>query len=239
LEISETFLFSGRSIFVKPSFEDKYKGYISAALISACLSGLSGCASQPDVNSRPSMAVLRSAEQGNPVAEYSIGRAEFDGATSSAEREKGLAKILHAANQNLAMAQDFMGTIYMAGRGVTQDTTVAIDWMNKAAEYGAPAAQLQLGNLYATGMVVPTDNARAYFWFSVLARPTESNVTIYNIDQLRAIATRRRTLISAALESTQRDQIDRRVSALSRLVWLIFTRSPVQQGATKDSLADA
>jgi hypothetical protein len=27
--------------------------------------------------------------------------------------------------------------------------------------------------------------------------------------------------------------------ALSRLVWLIFTRSPVQQGATKDSLADA
>lgn len=85
-----------------------------------------------------------------------------------------MVRILRAANQNLAMAQDFMGTIYLDGRGVPQSTAVALKWLNRAADYGAPAAQLQLGNMYAAGEVVPTDNARAYFWFSVLARPVHS-----------------------------------------------------------------
>ena len=198
---------------MKTSFKDRRRGYFSAALISACLFVLSGCALHPNVVRRPSAAVLLSADQGNPVAEYYVGRADFDGATSSRERENGLDRIRHAANQNVAMAQDFMGRIYLEGRGVPQDTTVAIAWMNRAAEYGAPAAQLELGNLYAAGEVVPTDNARAYFWFSILARPIHSNVTIYNIEEVRAIAKRRRAQISAVLESAQRDRIDRRVAA--------------------------
>lgn len=198
---------------MKTPFEDKRKRHFLAALISACLFALSGCAFHPNVIRRPSTAVLLSADQGNPVAEYYVGRADFDGATSSRERDNGLARIRHAANQNVAMAQDFMGRIYLEGRGVPQDTTVAIAWMNRAAEYGAPAAQLELGNLYAAGEVVPTDNARAYFWFSILARPVHSNVTIYNIVDVRAIAKRRMAQISAVLGSGQRDRIDRRVAA--------------------------
>lgn len=194
-------------------FRDKHKRAFSVALVSACLFALSGCASQPNLIRHPSAAVLRSADQGNPVAEYYVGRADFEGASSSRQRADGLARIRHAADQNVAMAQDFMGRIYMDGRGVPQNTTVAIAWLNRAAEYGAPAAQLELGDLYAAGEVVRTDNARAYFWFSVLARPVPSNVTIYNITHLRAMATERRAGISAALESIQRERIDRRVAA--------------------------
>lgn len=182
-------------------------------MIAACLFALSGCASNPSLVRRPSTAVLRSADQGNPVAEYYVGIADFDGATSSRERKNGLEKILRAANQNLAMAQDFMGRIYMEGRGVPQNTTVAMAWLNRAAEYGAPAAQLELGNLYAAGEVVPTDNARAYFWFSVLARHVHSNVTIYNITHLQTIAATRRDQISDALKVSQLETIRRRVEA--------------------------
>lgn len=183
------------------------------ASICVCAMAASGCATQASKTAGPSVAVLRSAEQGNPVAEYSVGRFYFDKATSASARAKGLADILDAATRNLAMAQDFMGMIYLQGRGVPQDTTVAMQWLNRAADYGAPAAQLQLGNMYAAGEVVPTDKGRAYFWFSVLAHPVPSSVTIYNIARLRAIAARRATLIAPSLPPTQRDRIDHQVAS--------------------------
>lgn len=191
----------------------KRSRWVASASVWICVMAASGCASQAPKAAGPSAAVLRSAEQGNPVAEYSVGRFYFDGATSAAARAKGLAGILDAANRNLAMAQDFMGMIYLQGRGVPQDTTVAMQWLNRAADYGAPAAQLQLGNMYAAGEVVPTDKGRAYFWFSVLAHPEPSSVTIYNIARLRAIAARRATLIAPSLPPTQRDRIDHQVAS--------------------------
>lgn len=204
---------NGQEHFLNMAISPLAKQRLLVTSIAACVMTLSGCATQADKESRPSVAVLRSAEQGNPVAEYSVGRFYFERASSAVDREKGLAKILDAANRNLAMAQDFMGVIYLQGRGVPQSTTMAMAWLNRAADYGAPAAQLQLGNMYAAGEVVPTDKGRAYFWLSVLARPEPSSVTIYNIDRLRSIASRRAKLIAASLDSAERDQIDRRVAS--------------------------
>lgn len=184
-----------------------------AALIVVSLSALSGCASQSNMPSRPSLAVQGAAGDGNPIAEYHVGLAAFDRARSAHERANGLAWIHRAADQNLAMAQYFLGTIYMKGQGVPQNTSMALKWINKAAERGAPAAQLELGNLYEAGDVIPEDDARAYFWFSVLARPVHSNITIYNIAKLRAIAENHLADVSAALTRAQREEIDQRVAA--------------------------
>ena len=187
-----------------------------AALLVLSLSTLSGCASQlnmPNMPNRPSLAVIGAAGHGNPIAEYQVGRFAFDCGRSAHQRANGLAWIQLAADQNLAMAQYYMGTVYMKGQGVPQNTSLALQWIHKAAEYGAPAAQLELGDLYEAGNVIPVDDASAYFWFSVLARSVHSNITIYNIGRLQAIAKNHLANVSAALTLAQRATVDQRVAA--------------------------
>jgi len=184
-----------------------------AALMVVGLLALVGCASQPNMPSTPSAAVMAAARQGNPIAEYHVGLAAFDHAKSPQERANGFMWIQRAADQKLAMAQYFLGYIYLNGQGVPQNTAIALKWIHQAAEYGAPAAQLELGNLYEAGDVVPENDARAYFWFAAAAKSVHSDVTIYNIAQVRAFAKKHLANVSAALTPTERKKIDHKVAA--------------------------
>src|SRR6266481_3587764 len=70
-------------------------------------------------------------------------------------------------------AQSNLGTVYLYGRGVTQDDTEAVAWFRKAADQGDAIAEFLLGNQYANGKGVPQDYVRAHMWFSLAAAQGE------------------------------------------------------------------
>lgn len=121
--------------------------------------------------------------------------------------------IRRAADANLAMAQGRLGWMYLTGRAVPQDTSQALKWLQLAANRGAPAAQFQLAQVYATGTLVPVDKARAYYWYSIAAKPTRSDVTIFNIVQVRFLAQQRAQALADALSPAQRSAVGREVAA--------------------------
>jgi len=131
-------------------------------------------------------------------------------------RAAGVIWIQRAADQDLAVAQDRLGLMYLYGDGVEQNTSLGLEWIRKAAERGAPAAQMQLGNLYsnANGNLVPLDDAEAYYWYSIAAKPVTPDVHIYNIDQVRDLAQQHARAVAPTLTDAQRAAIDQRV-----LIW--------------------
>ena len=73
------------------------------------------------------------------------------------------------ANQGHAVAQRFLGGMYLFGRGVPQDNTEAAHWYEKAAENGNAEAQHRLGDMYSRGRGVRQDTVVAHKWFILSA----------------------------------------------------------------------
>ena len=59
------------------------------------------------------------------------------------------------------VAQNNLGLLYAAGRGVPEDPKLAAEWHARAASQGLANAQYQLGLLYERGEGVPRDDAAA------------------------------------------------------------------------------
>jgi TPR repeat protein len=53
-----------------------------------------------------------------------------------------------AAEQGHAAAQAALGSLYLAGEGVSQDYSLALHWLQKAARKGDDVAQYALGKMY-------------------------------------------------------------------------------------------
>jgi TPR repeat protein len=68
------------------------------------------------------------------------------------------------AEQGLADAQFYLGSMYGDGKGVPQDHAEAAKWYRLAAEQGDADAQVVLGSIYNEGEGVPQDNAQAVKW---------------------------------------------------------------------------
>lgn len=66
-----------------------------------------------------------------------------------------------------ALAQYYLGVMYLKGQGVQKNSEEAGNWFRKAAENRLPQAQYQLANLYKEGDGVPRDFEFAYIWYSV------------------------------------------------------------------------
>jgi uncharacterized protein len=176
---------------------------------------LAGCTTAPP---NPDLSPINdgltaAANQGNPMAELTVGMRTLTEASTQAQRQAGVVWVRRAADANLAMAQDKLARLYLAGYGVPQDTSAALSWFQRAAKRGAPAAQLELGQLYAVGALVPVDKAKAYYWYSVAAKPVQSDVTIFNIDQVRRYAQKRAHALAASLTLAQRDSVSSQVAA--------------------------
>lgn len=185
---------------------------------------LAGCASAPKP-SPLSQAIATSAKQGNLMAQLGLGTQLLAHARSPQEQAEAVAWIRRAAEGNLAIAQAHLGNLYLTGNGVPQDTSQALQWLHRAAERGAPAAQMQLGALYAIGNLVPVDKGQAYYWYSVAAKPVRSDVTIFNIEQVRRFARRRAAVIAGSLTPAQRAAVDRRVAAWVPLASVPYSTS--------------
>ncbi len=63
-----------------------------------------------------------------------------------------------------AVAQAFLGEMYLRGQGVGRDEAEAARLFRLAAEQGHPGAQFRLARLYWHGRGVEQDNARAVSW---------------------------------------------------------------------------
>jgi hypothetical protein len=59
--------------------------------------------------------------------------------------------------------------MYAAGKGVTQDYTLSIQWYQKAADHGLASAQYNLGLMYANGIGTPVDKEKAKALFRMAA----------------------------------------------------------------------
>jgi len=66
-----------------------------------------------------------------------------------------------------ASAQVYLGALYFAGLGVTQDDAEAVRLFRLAANQGNASAQVYLGVMYSAGRGVLQDSVMAYMWLSI------------------------------------------------------------------------
>lgn len=93
----------------------------------------------------------------------------------------GVDKDLHAAihwYRQAALQGDAcqyeLWRIYFFGRGVKQDYTEAVRYLQNAADAGLPKAQMQLAFRYLKGEGVQQDDVRAYMWFYLAEKGGDS-----------------------------------------------------------------
>jgi WD40 repeat protein len=81
----------------------------------------------------------------------------------------GIEALRRRADTGELRAQYLLALAYEFGRGVAQDSAVAMNWYTRAAERGYCAAQMVLGRKYYFGDDVAQDYAHAYRWLEPLA----------------------------------------------------------------------
>lgn len=69
------------------------------------------------------------------------------------------------ASQGDALAQYYLASMYLSGRGVPQNNIEAVKWFRKAADQGHAVAQTMLGFFYGDGRIAPKNNTEAAKWF--------------------------------------------------------------------------
>ena len=114
-----------------------------------------------------------------PVADMSENQRAVDEAPA-----KELRKLAEEGN---ATAQNSLGLLYQAGRGVPQSYGQAKKWFEEAAKQGHPEAQVNLGTLYLHGDAPPQSTQMALFWFDRAAE--QGNIAAFaNLGALYAEA---------------------------------------------------
>ncbi|GEM_PF-629499 len=109
------------------------------------------------------------AEQGDPQAQFSIGRL-YDKGTGVKQNYAEAAKWYRlSATQGFATAQASLGIMYMLGQGVIQDDNEAIRWVRLAANQGLAPAQYLLGLMYENGQGVTQNEVEAVKWYRLSA----------------------------------------------------------------------
>jgi hypothetical protein len=83
------------------------------------------------------------------------------------------ALLMKAAERGHPVAQNNLGLLYAAGRGVLKDPRLAAEWHARAASQGLANAQYQLGLLYERGEGVPRDDAAAARLYQAAAQQGE------------------------------------------------------------------
>lgn len=98
--------------------------------------------------------------------------ASYESALEAFERKEnrtGIEALRSAAHDGDARAQNFLGTLFEAGRFVARDFGRAVFWYRKSAEQGNADGQLNLGRMYRGGMGLERDEPRAAYWYRAAA----------------------------------------------------------------------
>jgi TPR repeat protein len=150
--------------------------FVSLLLIMAISVNQSANGKTPDVND-----ILKSAEQGDPNAQFKVGNMYYHGQGISKNyeqaikwywkaSEKGDIKwYQNAAENGNVEAQYILGHMYYRGQGVPRDYNEAAKWYQRAAEGGNTLAQVELGGMYEVGQGVPDNHQQAVKWYEKAA----------------------------------------------------------------------
>src|SRR5258706_1813016 len=112
---------------------------------------------------QPGVNVAVAADQGSATAQYNLGvQYGEDYAVAATWFRK-------AADQGHFVAPFNLGSMYLGGRGVSENSGEAAKWFRKAAGQGYADAQLNLGLMYTKGHGVPQNFAEAARWFRLAA----------------------------------------------------------------------
>ena len=123
-----------------------------------------------------SLKIYRSlADQGNALAQYSIGVMYDIGGGVKKDYQEALKWYRLAAAQGHASAQYSIGVIYSDGLGVTQDYLEALKWYRLAAVQGSANAQYILGSMYNHGLGVTQNYQEALKWYRLAAAQGDSD----------------------------------------------------------------
>ncbi|MDL2284858.1 sel1 repeat family protein [Oxalobacter sp. OttesenSCG-928-P03] len=107
-----------------------------------------------------------SALHGNMIAQLLMGAFLEDGVGVRRDLERAAYWYRYAANNPVEIgARQRLGTLYLEGKGVPQDTAEGLKWLNEAAEMGDANACFQLGMLYYDGRLVERDYEKALNWY--------------------------------------------------------------------------
>lgn len=87
-----------------------------------------------------------------------------EAAAASGKYGEALKTIRPFAEKGDAQAQVDLGTMYLAGRGVSKDYAEAAKWFRKAAEQDVIVAEAMLGSMYLIGQGVIKDHVEAVKW---------------------------------------------------------------------------
>lgn len=108
-------------------------------------------------------AQINSPHSGRPAGRSSrAGMNALSAARSAARGDKYELHLLQfAAHGNDAVAEMYLGFLYLNGEGVKQNYSEAAKWLTKAAEQRQPPAEYELGQLYYDGHGVDQDLGKA------------------------------------------------------------------------------
>ena len=105
------------------------------------------------------------AEQGNTIAEFSLGRMYYNGEGVHQDYTEAFLWYRKAADQGDVRAQYNLGCMYYDGKGVSQDYIEAARWFRKAVDRNDTRAQYSIGTMYYYGRGVPVDRVEAARWY--------------------------------------------------------------------------
>jgi hypothetical protein len=134
----------------------------------------------------------------NQAQEFLQGLNDYQGG----RYPQALTLFRESAAQGNALAQNYLGLMYMNGHGVPTDYTQALSWYNKAAAQGNFSGECNLGIMYERGLGVPRDKVTAYMWY-ILATQGGS-----------PLAPKNARLLAPQLTSQQLNEAQRRAAAL-------------------------
>ncbi|GEM_PF-6995484 len=103
-------------------------------------------------------------EQGDPVAEYYVGKMMWRGEGIARDPGKGYDLLNRAATAGIADAQNFMGMFNRRGNYVPVNYGEAMKWYLLAAKQGYKNAQMYIAVLYRDGKGTTKDIPTAYMW---------------------------------------------------------------------------
>jgi TPR repeat protein len=105
-------------------------------------------------------------------------RLQASGAYQAGHFDDAFSIMMPFANKGDAEAENFIGSLYARGEGVTRDIHKAIYWYEKAASQGHPLAMNNLGGIYLLGGDIPVDRDQALYWYGKAANAGDAEACI-------------------------------------------------------------
>jgi TPR repeat protein len=122
-------------------------------------------------------AVRESAEAGDAVEEYQLGRSMLTNKPTEDEFAMAMPWFQRSAEQGYAPAEYMYGSIFREGRW--RNLQQLVYWWTKAAEQGEVRAQMWLGVAYEGGhMGIEHDYRKAFKWLSMAAKQGQPDAQV-------------------------------------------------------------